>query len=469
MRKRGVLGIDIGTSGCKATVFDFAGHELGVGYVGYEPERPGPDRVEMDPTRWWAAARRAVAEAVASAGGGDVVEAIGISSANATVLVDEDERPVVPAIMQLDRRAAVESAALARAPCADDGCVVNAPAAGISWAANLAWLARHEAAALARARSILFPGGYVALRLTGVAAVDVSRACTTGLCDVRAGTWCDELTALVGLHPRQLPALTSSDAVIGHVRRGVAGELGLRPGTPVVAGTMDSVAAAMAADATSAGDTLMVLGTMARIVAICDEVPTRPGVLSVRHAVPGAWIDMAVLWGAGLSIARAASLWSGTADYARMQAEVARVAPGADGLSYRPPTDGTALAHDSMLTDGRSDRDPACVARAVIEGVLATLVELAPARRGRLILTGGPARTATVPQMLADLVGSDVEVPSVAASEPLGAAMCAATAVGAADDLLTTVARMTRPPHRFAADGGAHAAYGRLAASGWRA
>ncbi len=45
------LGIDIGTTGIKAVLFDAEGRPLGSGLAEYTLETPSPDIVELDPER----------------------------------------------------------------------------------------------------------------------------------------------------------------------------------------------------------------------------------------------------------------------------------------------------------------------------------------------------------------------------------------------------------------------------------
>jgi xylulokinase len=460
-----VLGIDVGTSGCKATLIEPDGRVAGTGYATYELRRPQPEWVEIDPNQWLAALRDAVGQA--ASGGGPGVQAIGLSSANATVLVDTDGRPVMPAIMQLDRRSRAEIRGL-RATLGDDALLErtgNIPGAGVSWLATLAWLQNRRPEALARTQSILFPGGYVALQMTGTAAVDPSRASTTGLFDPRQGAWCPELAAAVGVAPAQLPIIADSDEVIGRLRPSVAAALGLRAGIPVVAGVMDSVASALSVRAVEPGDALVILGTMARTVAVSHGFTPRETALTARHAVPSRWISMNVLWGAGRHIAAAASLWSGHPDYARLAREVPTIAPGCDGLRFIASADSGLDGLEQRLSEQRPDHTPAHVARAVIEGVLCEVLGPSPPRgeRRQLALSGGPTRAPAVPQILADMTGRSVAVPAVQASESLGAAICSAGAAGLVGDVRTAMISMTGAAQRFEPSPHAHRAYRALA------
>ena len=71
----------------------------------------------------------------------------------------------------------------------------------------------------------------------------------------------------------QLPALFAATEAAGRVRRDVATDLGLPAGIPVLAGPMDSVAAAFGSGAIQPRRGLAVLGTIAR-AALVDDVVT---------------------------------------------------------------------------------------------------------------------------------------------------------------------------------------------------
>jgi xylulokinase len=453
-----VLGIDVGTSGCKATLVDVAGRVRGSGHAGYELRRAG-GRVEIEPATWLAAVRRAVGAATAGGAGG--LSAVAISSANATVLVDGAGEPVMPAIMQLDRRAEADIRAL-RAELGDGALLRrtgNLPGAGVSWLANLAWMRRARPAALARARSVVFPGGFVALWMTGAAAVDPSRASTTGVFDPWRGVWCNDLAAAVGLRASQLPALTAPDGIVGRLSRGAAASLGLPLGIPVAAGAMDSAACALSADAIAPGDTLVILGTVARTVSVMAGGVPDAATLTARHAAPDRWIAMNVLWGAGRFIAAAAALWSGRPDYERLARELPTVPPGCDGLRFQPAPEGAPDSLDDGLSGRLPEHTPAHVARAVIEGILRRVLSPSPGHERMLTLAGGPTRSPAVPQILADLTGRPVALPAVQAGESLGAAICAASAAGAAADIPAACAATIAPPRIVQPSAPAHRAY----------
>ena len=243
-----LLGIDVGTTSCKAVVFDPHGVELGRGQVGYPPPLLSGATVERDAAHFWEAARSAVRQAVEASAGADIV-ALAVGSANGFVPLKADGTPVRAAIAQLDRRAIAEAKALADELGSSDVLqrTGNPIAPGPSWLPTLRWLQRHEPATLRAAAAFVFPGGVVVQRLTGLATVDETRAHTTQLVDAKTGRWWPEYLNAVGVREDQLPRLCRPTEPAGPLLPEPGLDLGLRPGIPVMAGPMDTVGAALAA------------------------------------------------------------------------------------------------------------------------------------------------------------------------------------------------------------------------------
>jgi xylulokinase len=74
-----LLGIDIGTTGCKAIVFRVDGQVLAHAYREYPLIHPREGWAELDPEGVWACVSEAIAQAVDRAGPGDPVKALGTS------------------------------------------------------------------------------------------------------------------------------------------------------------------------------------------------------------------------------------------------------------------------------------------------------------------------------------------------------------------------------------------------------
>ena len=107
-----LIGLDVGTTSVKAGLFDASGRLLGAAAEEYRLDHPGPDRAELDPDVYWTATRAAIGRVLASPRADpDAVAAVAVSSQGETVIaVDEQGRPLAPALVWLDNRAADEAA-----------------------------------------------------------------------------------------------------------------------------------------------------------------------------------------------------------------------------------------------------------------------------------------------------------------------------------------------------------------------
>ncbi|MCU1570816.1 MAG: xylulokinase [Naasia sp.] len=413
--ERLLLGIDIGTSGCKATLFTQGGQAVGAGYGGYELIRPQESFVEQDPERWWSATVAATREAMRGVQP-DRVAAVGLSSANALVLVDRDGAALGPAIMQLDRRAVQEAEDVERSMAGDPepGRLYARPQAGPHWLPTLLWLSRHEPDRWRRLHGLLFPSGWVCLRMTGVAAVDSSRASTTLLFDREHRDWDDQVADRFHIPTSWLPRLVDGSEITGTLRAGPAGELGLPGGIPVTVGAMDSVAAAFGVGGPVQGELVLILGTTARALTASPEWQTPVGTLSC--ALPGASdnLVMAVAWGFGTRVRDAASVWTATPDFSHLDD---RLRSRAAGLPAGSERDVQALAIvDTAMTD--------LVEKAEL------LQHVSPAPWSALTVTGGAARVKGIVAGIEDRFGIPARVRHEADAETRGAAMLAGVATG---------------------------------------
>lgn len=437
-----LLGIDVGTSGCKAALFDQQGGKRGVGYVAYQVSRPRPDHVEQDPSQWWNALRMAVAQATATADTQDV-RALAISSANALVAVGADGSALRPAIMQLDTRATKEAHELTSS--LDEARLLEVCGStirsGASWLPALRWLSRYEPQVVARADKFLFPGGWLGLLLTGQSWVDHSRASTSLLFDSKAGAWSTRLCQAVGVGTSQLPQAGQSTDQAGTLSQSAAAWLGLPTGIPVAVGIMDSAAAALGVGAVHEGDSVIVLGTTARVMAVSKEFRPNPQLLSYPYLSGSQWIDMAVIWGAGNALKLAASQWSGEPDFQRL-----------DALAV-PSSESTSRAADDAepgAFPSGSTPSPDEAALAIVEDLVHS-VELGASfvahhvsgSPGHTVLVGGGTRSGLLSRILAARLPGEFTVAPDPDTEPRGAAMVAAVTAGLFPDLETASGAMS--------------------------
>ena len=265
------VGVDVGTTWCKAAVVDDAGVEHRAGRV-VTPWRRVTTGSETDPETILAAVHGAINAALAAAPEGRVV-GVGVTGmAEAGVLLDGRGRPAAPILSWDDLRGGPEAERLA-ADLPRFAAVTGVAPSAKSPIAKLA------AFGVRRGQRWLSLPEWVAHRLGGDPVAEPSLASRTGLLDVHRSCWWGDALAWLGVEPDFLPPLVPAGTLTG---RGVA-----------VAGH-DHVVAAVGADATGDGDLLDSCGTaeaLVRSVPPLDEAATAravgDGLTAGRHVLRG--------------------------------------------------------------------------------------------------------------------------------------------------------------------------------------
>ncbi|MGB0128265.1 MAG: FGGY-family carbohydrate kinase [Rhodocyclaceae bacterium] len=282
---RYVLGLDLGTSGCRAVAIGTGGNVLAQAGTGLPaPLSPEPGWAEQDPEIWWEAIRRVLTQ-IASALPGCRLLGMAVDGTSGTVLLaDGMGHPLGAALMYHDRRAIQAAAAIAALAPADS------PARGPS--SSLAKLL-HLSAALAdrhpsTARVLaLHQADWISGRLCGSFGHSDWNNCLKLGYDAERRQCPDWLAPLVPGWVT-LPTVHAPGRPIGFLDAALAAEFGFSGETRICAGTTDSTAAVIAALAdqgelrpglavTSLGSTLVL-----KIVAERPITSTEHGVYSQR-------------------------------------------------------------------------------------------------------------------------------------------------------------------------------------------
>ncbi|HEX9066144.1 MAG TPA: FGGY family carbohydrate kinase, partial [Streptosporangiaceae bacterium] len=463
-----LIGADIGSQSVKALLLDPEGHELAAAGQSVTMTHPASGWAEQDPAQWRDGLAAAVRQVVASARiAPSEVSHLGLASqVDGVVPVDTALRPLRPAIIWLDRRAAAQAAVLAERAGADRLFAVTGLNADSSHIApKLMWLREHEPETW-RAAAFLPPaGGYLLGWLTGTIAQDHANASSTLLYDVRTGRWDEDLCALAGLDPGRLAPIRPAAEVAGTLTGEAAEALGLDGRCAVVTGTGDEHGACVGAGAITPGLVADVTGT-AEPVAVTAAEPVFDAERVVEthaHALTG----LLLIENPGF-VSGGCTLWWGErilgTDQAGLFAQAARAPAGSDGVLFLPALSGATVPrwNDRMrgVFAGLSmNHGPGELARAVIEGctfalrdVLSRMDALGLAG-DEIRVVGGGARSELWLQIKADVTGRVVQPVLSAEPTAAGAAVLAGLAAGTFADAAEAVGRTVRlAPRAYAPD-----------------
>ncbi|TAN35661.1 MAG: xylulokinase [Verrucomicrobia bacterium] len=381
-----VLGVDIGTSSTKTLLVAANGRIVAEATAAYPLHSPKPGWNEQSPSDWWQATIK-TSRAVMSQSGlrPSEVAGIGLSGQmHGSVFLDERGKVLRNALLWNDQRTAQQCADITAAAGGAKGLIalVNNVALTGFTAPKILWLRDNEPKRFPQLRQVLLPKDYIRYLLTGDYASEFSDAAGTLLLDVKNRCWSAPLLRKLDLDAKLFPKLYESPEVTGTLNAEAAQALGLVTGIPVVGGAGDQPAGAVGMGVVEEGIVSATLGTSGVIFAHAEKmVPNPAGVLqSFCHAVPGKWCVFGCMLSAGGSFEWAKALLYADARpksrnvFDLMNAELARVPPGCEGLFFLPYLDGERCPHaDPMARAGwiglsrRHGR--AAMARAVMEGV----------------------------------------------------------------------------------------------------
>ncbi len=460
MKSEIYLGLDLGGTSAKAAVFDRTGRALGFGRVAYTTAAPAAGWAETPIAAIHAAAREAVRAALRAGPG--AVRAMAVSSQGQTfVALDESDRPLYPAIMWYDSRAAAQAEQLAaRFAARQAGPGGMSP---IATAAKIMWLKENYPERLRRARRYLLLPDYFAYHLAGRAVIDDNTAGTTGLYLEKSADFSAPALEICGIARGQLAEIAPPGSFIGPLLPDRAAAWGLAPETLLVVGTNDQYAGALGAGNCRPGMVTVAFGTCLALLTLTRAPAGRlpPGLYDGKFPVPGLRYRLAFAKTAGVLLDWFRRELGGQLSFDELNAAAQAVPPGSRGLTVCPHFDGrVSPAPDSSLRGAllhltlqhtRGD-----VYRALLEALAFCLRENLemlerhglPAEIVRVI--GGGAGNDFWMQMQADITGHDIERPALAEAAALGAAMLAmAGAAGPGADLAEISAGCSRPGRVF--------------------
>jgi xylulokinase len=237
-----VIGVDLGTTSCKADAFSISGEMLGHGVSSCTVNRPYPNWVEQDCSQYWESAVGAIRQALASIEPSAVIGLACCGHTPSLVLLDGDGRPVRPAIIWQDSRASAEASTLEREIRPEqwkEWLGLDLPRNASYPPARLRWLRTHEPAALSKTRQLLQPKDYLNYLLTGKMGSDYWGS--KGLVHLITGEPIEAYRRVLGVDPALAPACRHPHHLLGSLSAEAAHALGLAQGVPVATGWTDAL------------------------------------------------------------------------------------------------------------------------------------------------------------------------------------------------------------------------------------
>ncbi|MFC4778722.1 L-fuculokinase [Paenibacillus sp. GCM10023252] len=300
-----ILGLDIGSSGCKATIVDSDGEVVAQAGRLYATCSPQPGYYEMDPNEVWQSVQRVIVDVLAQHHKSPIT-AIGISSfGEAVVPLDCNGEVLANSLTYMDARGGQEANKLADLLGAEriyhlTGCSVH-PMHSIC---KIMWMKEHDPAMFSRVWKFLSFSDYILFKLGAEACTDYSLAARTMAFDITNKCWSEEILEAAGLNAGLFGQPVQSGTLVGTIEAGIAAQLGLPSQVLLVAGGHDQTCAALGAGVIGSGIAVDGLGTTECITPVFDHpILTKEMAESsyacVPHVLPNKYVTYGFTFSSG--------------------------------------------------------------------------------------------------------------------------------------------------------------------------
>jgi autoinducer-2 kinase len=483
-----LLAIDAGTGSCRAVAFDPAGKQVAMAQREWShaslPDYPGSS--VFNTASNWDSIARCVRELIDRLeGGASSILAVSTTSMREGMVLYDREGQELWACPNVDSRAMDESPELIARGLAEKIYFTGGDWIAITAPPRLLWIERHQPEVRARTAHLNMLSDWILYRLSGEYVTDPSVGSSSALFDLKTRTWSDELIDALGWPRSIFPEVVESGTAIGAVQADAAAATGLLAGTPVVVGGADTQMALVGIGRVQPGAITGIGGTFWQQTIGVDRPIIDPHIRlrTLCHSLPEQWMLEGIGFLPGLTMRwfrdafcqweKAQAEESGRDAYDLMEAAAAQAPPGSNGVIgiFSDLMNARRWRHASPsllqfdITDPEHSGKKESI-RAIEEGAayvsrghIDIIEELTHCPTGEIVLTGGAARGKLWPQILADVLGSRVQVPIIKESTALGAALYAGLGAGVYRDVASAGRDIVEFERTFEPNPGAHETY----------
>lgn len=293
-----LLGIDIGTTGCKAVVFSMQGEQLAKSYRDYEIISEKEGYAELNSVEVWDKVQEAIGE-VAMQMTYNPIEALSVSSlGEAMVPVSKDGKIMGNSILGSDQRGA-EFTELVQNKCGSSEIfriTGNLPGSFYSMP-KIAWIKKYRPVLYHNTDYFLTWADFVCLMLGGEPVTNYSLAGRTLLFDINNCTWSDKLFHILDIDKQKFAPPRPSGSFLGYVRNELAKQLHLVNDVAIVCGGHDQCCATLGSGIQNSSNAAMYgMGTFICVVPVFSQMPDITSMYANKlhiehHVVPGSFIS----------------------------------------------------------------------------------------------------------------------------------------------------------------------------------
>ncbi|MCI8639299.1 MAG: carbohydrate kinase [Coprococcus sp.] len=486
-----IAGLDIGTTGCKLTVFSEEGNYLEQAYQDYPTRRGGSEcsEYEIDAEQIMEGVM-AVMKTMADRH--PDIDGIGVTSFGETfVFADGEGRPLHRAMLYTDHRGAKECKELAEKMGGRKIAAVTGLRPHEMYSiSKMMWIKKNRPKVYEKAKHAFLMEDFVVFHLTGKAQIDYSLATRTMAFDITSLKWSQDIFDLAGIDLGLMSEAVPTGTSAGRIRADIARETGLSENVQIISVSHDQVAAAVGAGVFDSGTAVDGAGTVECITPLYDQLPPADvmynGYFSVvPYVIPGKYVCYAFSYTGGALIKWCVDTFAkkekelakekGISVNAYLEEEYEKnhgdgKKAGPSGILVLPHFAGAATPYMDTgskgamigLTTAHTVGD---IYRACMEGVVYEMLlnmewlKDSGIHFTMLNATGGGARSAVWMQMKADILNKPLTALRTADAGTVGSAMVTGITTGCFRDLEDAAAHMVEKTKVYVPDEKMHEKY----------
>jgi len=471
---RTILCLDVGTSSCKAVLFDEFGNIHAEGKGDYPTHRPAMGRVEQNPDELWDAVKTSMIHLHSATKGNEKIKAISISCQTSSyMLVGKNGDPLTKIVTWADSRAYQEAEEMKEAFSSEQMIEMLGIDLLISpvWSVpKLKWWFKHDPTLAETTKYIIQPKEWIIWKLTGLWKTDLTSV--KSLVHQFNGEVATELLKWTGFPSHILPPIGEPYSIVGEILPAISTKLSLPTNTPVFLGWNDLNAGVLGATGLSERKVgFDITGTSEQVGMLEFSGNTfNPQPNSEINIVPfGDEHKMAynVTFTGGQSFK-----WyvenidqyhfnheDGQANYEYDSVidQIQTIEPGAETLLFLPFVNGERSPWQNPSARGvffglHSTHNRAHMARSVLEGVgytIRAIINKFPSMPDEFVVVGGASKIDVWNQIKADIVGVPFSCIQTTEAGCLGVAILAAYGLGWYESIEEASGKMIKITKKF--------------------
>ncbi|HZW82913.1 MAG TPA: gluconokinase, partial [Candidatus Deferrimicrobium sp.] len=458
MNSQSIIGVDIGTTGCRAVVYRKDGESLANFSLEYPLHTPQSGWAQQDPEEIYQGVLKVISQAVAKVGNDEIAGMCFSAVMHSTIPVDANGNALYPMLTWADTRSQHYTEKLkeeqdTRAIYVKTGC----PMHPMYPLAKILWFKYERPEIFANTAKFISIKEYIFYRFFGKYVLERSLASGTGIYNIHTLQWDSEILEILGIGEDKLSQVVSTTHIEHQLKPEIANMLGVKPNTPVVMGAGDGILSSVGSGAVNPGQLTAMIGTSGAVRVVTDKPYTDEQCRTWCYNLTDEyWVVGGAINNGGIAFRWARDKFASTEQkvaerlgldpYELLSRYAEQKPPGCDGLIMLPYFTGERAPYWNANARGvlfglNLNHGKRHLVRATMEGVIYCMYSIFTALQevsgnvNEIRASGSFTRSKLWVQMMADVFGRVISVPGEPEGSAFGAAVLGMHALGLMKDI----------------------------------